>query len=238
MFLTMNRLLFDNKDVTVPVETHYTTTAPRLPDHIRFMNEGFYYVPQQNGSVSRHPLRAPFDRGFEEASYTVEQFTTISNIALPKAFKINYFATKKDAVSRDDRRLVAVIHGEITSVAVSSVTPASASAGQMARVAQPNGTAGGVLYVNDQRIGSPSQRVTYFTTGQVYHINDPRLKEKERIAALLRRNRSASAANHRLFVCLALAATTISFACLAWCARKNSGQANLTATNQHRASNT
>jgi hypothetical protein len=238
MFLTMNQRLFDNKDVTIPVETHYATTAPRLPDHIRFMNEGFYYVLQQDGSVTRHHLRAPFDRGFEEANYTVEQFTTISNIALPKAFKINYFATKKDAVSQDDRRLVGVIHGETTSVAVSSVTPASESAGQTARVAQPNATAGGVLYVNDQRIGSPTQRVTYFTTGQVYHIDDPRLKEKEKIAALLRGKRSASAANHRFFVCGALVAATISFACLAWCTRKKTGQANLTATNQHRANNT
>jgi hypothetical protein len=197
-----------------------------------------YYVLQQDGNVTRHPLRPPFDRGFEEANYTVEQFTTISNIALPKAFKINYFATKKDAVSRDDRRLVGVIHGEITSVAVSSVTPASDSAGQTARVAQPNGLAGGVLYVNDQRIGSPTQQVSYFTTGQVYHIDDPRFKEKERIAALLRGKRSASAANHRFFVCGALVAATISFACLAWYARKKAGQANLTATNQHRAINT
>jgi hypothetical protein len=236
--LTMNRMLFDNKDVTVPVETHYTTTVPRLPDHISFINEGFYYVLQQNGSVTRAPLRAPFDRGFEEVSYTVEQFTTISNLALPKAFKVNYFATKKNSVSRDDRRLVSVIHGEITSLAVSSATPASDSGGQMARLPQANGTAGGVIYVNDQRIGSPSQRVTYFTTGQVYHVNDPRLKERARISALLKGNRSVPAAHHTFLVCLALSATTISFACLAWWARKNSGQANLAATNQHRAKNT
>jgi hypothetical protein len=237
-FLTMNRLLFDNKDVTVPLETHFTPTAPRLPDHIKFMNEGFYYVPEQDGSVNRRPLTAPFNRGFEEGNYTVEQFTRISNLTLPKAFKINYFATKQDAVSRDDRRLVGLIHGEITSLAVASATPAADSGGQMARVPQANATAGGVIYVNDQRIGSPSQRVTYFTTGQVYHVNDPRLKDKEKIAVLLRRDRASSAANHRLFVCLALVATTISFACLAWYARKNSGQGNLAATNQHRARNT
>jgi hypothetical protein len=236
-FLTMNRLLFDNKDVTVPLETHYTTTAPRLPDRITFMNEGFYYVPQQDGSVSRRPLRAPFDRGFEEAKYTVEEFTTISNLVLPKAFKINYFATKKDPVSRDDRRLVGVIHGEITSLAVSSAAPAADSGGQTARVPHTNSSAGGVIYVNDQRIGSPSQRVTYFTTGQVYHANDPRLKDKERIAVLLRSDRAASAGKHRLFAWIALTATTISFACLAWYARKNSGQADLAATSQHRARN-
>ena len=87
----------------------------------------------------------------------MEQFTRLSNIALPKAFKISYFATKKDAVSRDDRRLVGVIHGEITSVSVSSVTPASDSAGQMARTSPAQREGGGVLYVTDRRIGSPEQ---------------------------------------------------------------------------------
>ena len=186
-FLTMNRLLFDNKDVTVPVQTHYTSTAPRLPDHIRFMNEGFYYVPQQDGSVTRHPLRAPFDRGFEEAKYTVEQFTTLSNITLPKAFKISYFATKKGAVSPDDRRLVSVIHGEITSVSVSSVSPTSNSVGPVTGVTQPNGNAGGVLYVTDRRLGSPEQPLTYFTTGPVYPLGYP-LLDKEALKAMFKRN--------------------------------------------------
>jgi|ERR1039458_1559690 hypothetical protein len=183
-FLTMNRLLFDNKDVTVLVETHYTSTAPRLPDHIRFMNEGFYYVPQQDGSVTRHPLRAPFDRGFEEANYTVEQFTTLSNITLPKVFKISYYATKQDAVSPDDRRLVGVIRGETTSLSVSPVLPTSNSGGPVAKVTQPNGNAGRVLYVTDRRLGSPEQPLTYFTTGPVYQLGDPQLEAKEMIARL------------------------------------------------------
>jgi len=151
-FLSMNRLLFESKDVTVPVETHYTSTAPRLPDHIRFMNEGFYYVPHQDGSVTKHPLRAPFDRGFEEANYTVEQFTTLSNITVPKVFKIRYYATKQDAVSPDDRRLVCVIRGKISSLSVSSVLPTSNSEGPVTRVIQPNGNARRVLYVTDRRL--------------------------------------------------------------------------------------
>ncbi len=185
-FLTMNRLLFDNKDVTVPLETHYTSTAPRLPDHIRFMNEGFYYVPQQDGSVTRHPLRAPFDRGFEEAKYTVEQFTTLSNITLPKVFQISYFATKQGAVSPEDRRLVSVIRGKMTSLSVSSVLPTSNSAGPVTKATQPNGNARRVLYVTDRRLGSPEQPLTYFTTGPVYQLGDPQLEAKEMIARLKR----------------------------------------------------
>jgi hypothetical protein len=188
-FLTMNRLLFDNKDVTVPVETHYTSTAPRLPDRIRFMNEGFYYVPQQDGSVTRHPLRAPFDRGFEEANYTVEQFTTLSNITLPKVFQISYFATKQGAVSPDDRRLVGVIRGKTTSLSVASALPTSNSGGPVTKVTQPNGNAGRVLYVTDRRLGSPEQPLTYFTTGPVYQLGDPQLEVKEMIANLKRNKR-------------------------------------------------
>jgi hypothetical protein len=214
-FLTMNRQLFDNKDVTVTAETDLTTTAPRLPQHISFMNEGFAYVAQQDGTVRRQPLPAPFDKGFEEASYTVEQFTTVSNYTLPKAFTINYFATKKGAASRDDRRLVGVIRGGISLVAASSLSVSDAGA----RIAQPSGNSGGTVYVADRRVGSPTHPITYFTTGPVYQVGDPRLKEKERIAAL-RRKQPASSPKYRLFVWGALLVVTISFASLAWRTRE------------------
>jgi hypothetical protein len=234
-FLTMNRQLFDNKDVTVAAETHFTTTAPRLPDHIRFMNEGFAWVLQPDGTVSKKPLPAPFGEGFEEANYTVEQFTTISNYTLPKAFTINYFATKKGAVSRDDRRLVSVIHGEVTAVAPSPLNSASNSEGRVAMVPQPSGDSGGTLYVADRRVGSPTHPVTYFTTGPVYQIGDPRLKAQERIAAL-RWRQPAPAGNHRFFVFGIMAATTIFLGCWLWRVRRKAGESHLVAP-RRRANN-
>jgi hypothetical protein len=186
-FLSMNRLLFENKDVTVPVEVHYTSTAPRLPDHIKFMNEGFYYVPDQHGSVTTHPLRPPFDRGFEETDYTVEQFTTLLNITVPRVFTIKYYATKPGAVSPDDRRLVSLIRGKINTLTVPSVWPASKSEGLARGATRHDESAGWVFYVTDRRLGSPGHPLTYFTTGPVYQLGDPQLN-KEGLKAMFKRN--------------------------------------------------
>jgi len=57
----------------------------------------------------------------------VQQFTTVSNITVPKVFQISYFATKQGAMSREERRLVAVIRGKMNSFCVSSVLPSSTS---------------------------------------------------------------------------------------------------------------
>jgi hypothetical protein len=186
-FLTMNRLLFESKDVTVPVEVHYTSTAPRLPDHIKFMNEGFYYVPDHYGSVTTHSLRPPFDRGFEETDYTVEHFTTLSNITVPKVFTNKYYATKPGAVSPDDRRLVSLIRGRITTLTVPSVWPASKSEGLVRGATRHEESAGWVFYVTDRRLGSPGHPLTYFTTGPVYQLGDPQLN-KEGLKAMFKRN--------------------------------------------------
>jgi hypothetical protein len=186
-FLAMNSFLFKSKDVTVPVEVHYTSTAPRLPDHIKFMNEGFYYVPEEDGSVTKHPLRPPFDRGFEETDYIVEQFTTLSNITVPKVFEIKYYSTKAGAVSPEDRRLLGLIRGKIRTLTTPSLWPASKSEGLARGATRHDESAGWVFYVTDRRLGSPGHPLTYFTTGPVYQLGDPQLN-KEGLKAMFKRN--------------------------------------------------
>lgn len=86
--------------------------APRLPQSVRFFNDGYRESNDTEAAPSRHA--PPFDQGYVKAEYMVQQTTNVAGLVLPSAFSYRRFSPRAGASSNTEVDTTASWEGLVT----------------------------------------------------------------------------------------------------------------------------
>lgn len=89
--------------------------SPKLPSWVAYLSDGYYRVSSKEGRVVfRAP--APFDQGYTNAIYVVQEFTNCGAAQIPSHFEFTRFAVPRGSPGQTNLTVRTRIIGQTTSV--------------------------------------------------------------------------------------------------------------------------
>lgn len=85
-FYSLGHTYANTQQFFLPVQFKLDDQLPHLVKELTFLNDGYLRKATKTGTIELEPYPKPFEKGFTEASYRVDEWKFIGRLHLPAAF--------------------------------------------------------------------------------------------------------------------------------------------------------